>query len=348
AAAGLAVTAAGCAAPGRAPRAADPSPGEGGPAGTYRVQVCGARCAPGDTAAAGFLGVLVLDTADLPVSHLSGAERRAFPFASFADEADAPSNLCFVLREGPAISHSMAGIHEVGRARWRRPAPGPARDSGVVEFELYGSADAGYSVRAVAGGGRLEGMGSSWGAGVVEHSIQEHIVGVRTGPPQPELCWDAVRTAVREAPERERVLRWRHALAHPAARVFAAAADALRDLGFDVADSSAAAGRLRSAPREAVTAPGAAAVPPRTWAFPDSVAIELTVRRTGRGDSAQVALVVLSPLRPGARLSDDVSLQRLWLAATLWARIEERLAPAPAPAPRRPQDEPPERGLTWR
>ncbi len=148
----------------------------GPPSGTYDLALCrSARCAPGDTSAAYLTVTLVLfDSAD--------AARRDLPRPEWQRGA---ANGCFAVRHHRAQHDSYAGIVSGGTLRWTA-APG---DSGRIEFPLYRSPDAGYTVRVVGGAGRLAGSGTSWGAGAAEISApRDTVVAVRVGGPDPARC----------------------------------------------------------------------------------------------------------------------------------------------------------------
>lgn len=148
--------------------------------GTYAFAVCrgGRACrvdAPDGAYAAGTL--VLLPAAD--------AARHGVPDA----EWEGAANGCFrvALRRDPG--HTYLGLTPAGGVVWRRDA------TGAFAVHLYRSPDAGYELRAVVLADTLVGVGASWGAGAAAIvAPDDHVVGRRTGPPDPTACrLDAAR-----------------------------------------------------------------------------------------------------------------------------------------------------------
>ena len=142
------------------------------PAGSYNLLICRGGCGNFDSTRAYIRGGLVLSDSILP-------QVRNAPFFL----SNKP-NGCFVLRILQERGDSYAGIIPVGPVYWKR-----AIGNDTIGFPIYRSPDAGYELSLVVSPRGLEGIGNSWGAGVVEiHAPDDSILAVRIGQPDSRLC----------------------------------------------------------------------------------------------------------------------------------------------------------------
>jgi phage shock protein PspC (stress-responsive transcriptional regulator) len=138
---------------------------------------------------------------------------------------------------------------------------------------------------------------------------------------------DSIRflSAFRRAPgtpQQVPATRWQIGFPQPAAQVFTASVDAIRGLGFDLAESNAPLGRFRTLPRATVRLPGDSAI---VLAFPDSVRVDVRVQRFG--NASRVNLDVISLNGRSSQSADGSDRPRARLATAIEQRIREQLSP---------------------
>jgi hypothetical protein len=142
-------------------------------AGTYRVLLCRSACAV-DSSGAFARGILVLSD-----SVLKGKDGKPIAIA-FREH---PANGCFAQDSGTHRTLSYATFRKATVLDWAR-LPG-----GWIEFELYQSPDANYTVTLKQWGARLIGIGQEAGYGAAEfHPPPDSVVAIRLGPPRPAVC----------------------------------------------------------------------------------------------------------------------------------------------------------------
>jgi hypothetical protein len=105
---------------------------------------------------------------------------RMKPSAYFGDQ---PVRACYVVKRD-FEAQSYAGIEETGVTAWLITGH-------TLEFELFRSPDAGYSVEVERTGDLLAGTGRSWGAGMGAPPPEygpDLVFGRRRGPPDISVC----------------------------------------------------------------------------------------------------------------------------------------------------------------
>ncbi len=166
---------------------------EAGVAGTYAVEVH----PPGSVAdePSSVTGYLVLEDSTFSLDEVPEPARSQFlrgPFLLAVVEAERRPNACFVLEARPG-SRTYAALASVGMTRWR-PEP---QDS--ITVVLHRSPDAGYLATLSLRRGRMDGRGTSWGAGDWHMDLpDDHVGGPRLGPPDRQLCIRAAELAAVE------------------------------------------------------------------------------------------------------------------------------------------------------
>ncbi len=220
-------------------------------AGTYSFQICAKRCERGDSAAAGYMGTLVLDTAALTFGVPNDTVPYLLRYADLFDPHTLPQNACFAQQWGSGSGEALADIFMAARMRWTT-----VRDSALgtaITFSMIRSTDAGYEIVAKQRGDILEGHGMGWDIGTVEkHQPRGYFIARRIGPPQPLICFNAGsailarRNALHAISASRDSQRFMLAKAKPA--VFAAIVSALVEHHFVIADTSAASGRIVTRP----------------------------------------------------------------------------------------------------
>ena len=145
-------------------------------AGTYELIICKSACSfsePGNVFAKAVIVLLDHVMAQKDVEQIN-------PSAYFGDQ---PVRACFAVKRN-FEAQSYAGIDETGVTAW-------LISGHTLEFTLFRSPDAGYSVEVERNGDLLAGTGRSWGVGMgappPEYS-PDLVVGRRRGPPDISVC----------------------------------------------------------------------------------------------------------------------------------------------------------------
>ena len=152
--------------------------------GNYRLQICREGCGAADASRAYIVGTLVL--ADTEIR--SRQEKYLFYFVPADTLIRTPlaANGCFQLDRITEHVLSYAGIIRGARILWRRIS-----GTDTLEFPLFRSPDAGYTVKLVQFGDTLKGTGHSWGAGSAYiDAPDDAILATRIGEADARVCHD--------------------------------------------------------------------------------------------------------------------------------------------------------------
>jgi hypothetical protein len=146
--------------------------GEG--AGNYELLICKSACSFEHPQSAVAKGLIVLSEDPLPRDVVEKIRLSHFVEPNHA-------RACFVGTQSERAK-TFAFLTKAMSTSW-------ALENGVLKFELFRSADAGYEVELERKSSILVGKGMSWGAGVAApHFTPDIVVGRRIGPVNVSAC----------------------------------------------------------------------------------------------------------------------------------------------------------------
>lgn len=142
---------------------ATPKAEDSRPVGTYDMIICKKRCSFADTTAVIATARVVLSSQALPIRDRD----QVYPFLIQPEEARA----CFVTKE-VRKADTFAALSPSGFSAWKVT-------KSEIEFSLFRSADAGYTVDAKLNTDGFVGHGTSWGAGAAKTTFSPDVVVAR-------------------------------------------------------------------------------------------------------------------------------------------------------------------------